>query len=69
MLQVDKKLLLDHSMDDLTFVGEFVEVVEVAPPVEEEFLAYETEPGCELQVFSQSECSLMALTRLFEHVL
>jgi len=48
-------------MNDLTFVGEFIEVVEIVPPVEEEFLADETEPGCELQVFCQNEGDSMGL--------
>lgn len=55
------KLVLDHSMDGLTFVGEFIEVVEIVPPVEEEFLADETEPGCELQIFRQHERDSMGV--------
>lgn len=56
-------------MDGLTFVGEFIEVVEIVPPVEEEFLADKTEPGCELQIFSQYERDSMGLTRLLQHFL
>jgi hypothetical protein len=47
-------MMLNHSMDDLRFVDEFVEIVEIVPPFEQEFLADETEPGCELQVFCQN---------------
>ena len=44
---------LNHSMDFFSFVAEFIEIVQVLPPFEEEVFADQAEPRCELQVYCQ----------------
>lgn len=43
-----------HPVNDLSFVVEFVEILNVVPPLKQEFLTDQLEPWCELKFYRES---------------